>query len=177
VLKEHDLQSPGANRPRKRVGRGGGSGYGKTAGRGTKGQKARAGGAVSRYFQGGQNPIHKQLPYKRGFTNNFRVEYNVVNLGQLEEKFEAGAEVTVEVIRASKLARKRYLGVKILGVGELTKALTIEAHKVSKSAREKIEAAGGRVILLTAEGGEGGEAGEAGEAAEDEATGEPDAEA
>lgn len=146
-MKEHELRSPGANRPRKRVGRGVGSGTGKTSGRGTKGQKSRTGGSISRYFQGGQNPIHKQLPYKRGFTNIFRVEYNTVDLDQLE-LFEAGSEVTVELLFARRMARKRRWGVKILGDGELTKPLTVRAHKFSKSARAKIEAAGGRVEEL-----------------------------
>jgi large subunit ribosomal protein L15 len=151
MMREHDLRSPGANRDRKRVGRGIGSGYGKTAGRGTKGQKARSGGQIARYFQGGQNPIHKQLPYKRGFTNAFRVEYNVVNLSQLDQ-FEAGTPVTLARLYDRRLARKRRWPVKILGEGELTKALTVEAHKFSKSAREKIEAAGGQVVVLAMAG-------------------------
>jgi large subunit ribosomal protein L15 len=104
-MKEHELSSPGANRDRKRLGRGVGSGYGKTAGRGTKGQKARAGGSVSRFFQGGQNPIHKQLPYKRGFTNNFRVEYNAINLAALDQ-FEAGTVVTIDLLVARRLAQR-----------------------------------------------------------------------
>ena len=149
-MKEHDLRpAPGAHTERKRVGRGIAAGGGKTAGRGTKGQKARTGGGVSRYFQGGQNPIHKQLPYKRGFKNPFRVEYNIVNLSELEERFEAGTDVTVEVLYARRLAQKPSWPIKVLAEGELTKALTIHAHKVSKAAREKIEAAGGRIALLT----------------------------
>jgi large subunit ribosomal protein L15 len=155
-MKEHELSSPGAHRDRKRLGRGVGSGYGKTAGRGTKGQKARAGGNISRFFQGGQNPIHKQLPYKRGFTNNFRVEYNAINLEALDQ-FEAGTVVTVDLLAARRLAQRltwqdgeRRLLVKILGDGELTKPLTVEAHKFSKSAREKIEAAGGQAVVLEA---------------------------
>jgi large subunit ribosomal protein L15 len=155
MLKQHDLRSPGANRDRKRVGRGVGSGYGKTAGRGTKGQKSRTGGNIPRYFQGGQNPIHKQLPYKRGFTNNFRVEYNTVNLDQLET-FDAGAEVTVELLFEQRMARRKKLGVKILGDGELTKPLTVRVHRVSQSARAKIEAAGGRVELVEAPAGDAG---------------------
>ena len=153
-MKEHELSSPGANRDRKRIGRGVGSGYGKTAGRGTKGQKARAGGSISRYFQGGQNPIHKQLPYKRGFTNNFRVEYNAINLEALD-RFEAGTVVTVDLLVEQRLAQRltwqdgeRRLLVKILGDGDLTKPLTVEAHKFSKAAREKIEAAGGQAVVL-----------------------------
>lgn len=151
-MKEHELHSPpGARQERRRVGRGHGAGQGKTAGRGTKGQKARAGGTIRRGFQGGQNPIQQQLPYKRGFTNIFRVEYNVVNLSQLDEVFETGSEVTVETLIARRLARKKRWPVKILGEGELTKALTVSAHKFSKTAREKIEAAGGRVEVLEPE--------------------------
>jgi large subunit ribosomal protein L15 len=127
-----------------------GAGQGKTAGRGTKGQKARSGGTIRRGFQGGQNPIQQQLPYKRGFTNIFRVEYNIVNLSQLDA-FEADSEVTVETLFERRMARRKQWPVKVLGEGELTKALTVRAHKFSKSAREKIEAAGGRVEVLDAE--------------------------
>jgi large subunit ribosomal protein L15 len=147
MLKEHDLSSPGAHRERKRVGRGIAAGGGKTAGRGTKGQKARTGGAIARYFQGGQNPIHKQLPYKRGFKNLFRVEYNVVNLAQLED-FDAGSTVTIALYFERRLARKKRWPIKILGEGELTRALTVQAHKFSRTARERIEAAGGQAIVL-----------------------------
>ena len=147
-MKEHDLFAPaGAHRERRRLGRGIAAGQGKTAGRGTKGQKARAGGTVRRGFQGGQNPVQQQLPYKRGFTNTFRVEYNVVSLSQLDT-FEAGSEVTVDLLIARRMARKKRWPVKILGEGELTKPLTVQAHKFSKTAREKIEAAGGRVDVL-----------------------------
>jgi large subunit ribosomal protein L15 len=147
-MKEHELApSPGAHRERKRIGRGIAAGQGKTAGKGTKGQKARTGGQIARWFQGGQNPIHKKLPYKRGFTNLFRTEYNVVNVGQLE-RFEAGSEVTIEVIFASRLARRKTWPVKILGEGELSRPLTVQAHTCSEAARTKIEAAGGRVLLL-----------------------------
>ncbi len=148
-MKEHELSSPGAHRERKRVGRGIAAGGGKTAGRGTKGQKSRTGGTIGRYFQGGQNPIHKQLPYKRGFKNLFRVEYNVVNLTQLED-FEAGSTVTLDLFFERRLARKKRWPVKILGEGELTHALTVQAHKFSQTAREKIEAAGGQAIILEA---------------------------
>jgi large subunit ribosomal protein L15 len=164
-MKEHELSSPGARRERKRVGRGIAAGQGKTAGRGTKGQKARAGGSIARYFQGGQNPIHKQLPYKRGFTNLFRVEYNVVNVGQLDQ-FEAGTDITVDLLVDRRLARKKTWPVKVLGEGELTKALTVRAHKFSQSAREKIEAAGGQVDVV------GGEAAMEAAATTDEATAE-----
>lgn len=150
-MKEHELFSPaGANRARKRVGRGHAAGQGKTAGRGTKGQNARAGGGVRPGFQGGQNPIQKQLPYKRGFTNKFRTEYNVVNVSQLDV-FDVDMDVTIALIFARRLARKKTWPVKILGVGELTKPLTVRAHKFSESARQKIEAAGGRVEVLAME--------------------------
>jgi large subunit ribosomal protein L15 len=149
-MKEHELFSPpGSRRERKRVGRGPGAGQGKTAGRGTKGQKARAGGAIGRYFQGGQNPIHKQLPYKRGFSNMFRVEYNIVNVSQLD-RFEAGSVITIDDLFEQRLVRKKTWPVKILSEGDLTKALTVHAHKVSKAAREKIEAAGGQVEIVAA---------------------------
>jgi large subunit ribosomal protein L15 len=153
MLREHDLSSPGAHRDRKRLGRGIGSGQGKTAGRGTKGQKSRTGGSIPRYFQGGQNPIHKQLPYKRGFTNNFRVEYNTVDVAQLEQ-FDANSDITVALLFESRLARRRRWGVKVLGDGDLTKPLVVQVHKVSRSARAKIEAAGGRVELLGAAEGD-----------------------
>lgn len=147
-MKEHELFSPpGSRRGPKRIGRGVGSGHGKTSGRGTKGQKARAGGSIARYFQGGQNPVHKKLPYKRGFTNNFRVEYNVVNVGDLE-RFEAGSTVTIDQFFASRLARRKRLGVKLLGEGSVAKGLTVQVHRISAVARAKIEAAGGQVELL-----------------------------
>lgn len=160
-MKEHELFSPpGARQERRRVGRGHGSGQGKTAGRGTKGQKARAGGAVRRGFQGGQNPIQQQLPYKRGFKNPFRVEYNEVNLSQLDQ-FAVGTDITVALLFERRLARKKRWPVKVLGEGEITKALTVQAHKFSESARAKIEAAGGAVTILTQDVIPAGEAAEA----------------
>ncbi len=145
-MKQHELRPPaGARRERRRVGRGHGSGRGKTAGRGTKGQKARSGGGVPPYFEGGQLPLVKRLPYRRGFTNPFRVEYQPVNLRDL-------ARFTGEVGPAELLAaglidseRERY---KILGDGEISVPLTVRAYRFSASARKKIEAAGGKVELL-----------------------------
>ena len=141
----HDMSpSQGSHRGRKRVGRGAGSGLGKTAGRGQKGQKARTGGKVSMHFEGGQMPLHRRLP-KRGFTNIHRIEYQVVNLRDLET---LDGQVTVEVLKGAGLIGNVRRPVKILGQGELTKALAVEAHAFSKSAKEKIEAAGGSVAVL-----------------------------
>lgn len=136
---------PGATHSRKRVGRGPGSGHGKTAGRGNKGQKSRAGYRHQRGFEGGQMPLHRRVP-KRGFTNIFRVEYDVVNLSDLE-RFEAGGNVTLENLVEKRLAH-RNRPVKILGGGQIGKALTVAAHKFSASARARIEAAGGRCEVL-----------------------------
>jgi large subunit ribosomal protein L15 len=138
--------SSGATRPRKRVGRGPGSGHGKTAGRGPKGQKSRSGYRHQRGFEGGQMPLHRRVP-KRGFTNIFRVEYDVVNLSDLD-RFDAGDSVTPQELAKRRLAHGRRR-VKILGGGELKKALTVSAHKFSESARARIEAAGGRCEVLT----------------------------
>jgi len=121
-----------------------GSGLGKTAGRGQKGQKSRSGGKVNPHFEGGQMPLQRRLP-KRGFTNINRVEYQVVNLRDLEA---LDGSVTVEGLKASGLIGNLRHPVKILGTGELTKALSVEAHAFSKSAKEKIEAAGGSVTVL-----------------------------
>lgn len=132
----------GARHAKKRVGRGVGSGMGKTATRGHKGQNARSGGGVRPAFEGGQTPLFKRLP-KRGFTNISRKEYAVVNLGDINEKFEANALVDVVALKNAGLVKKEYEGVKVLGNGELNKALTIKAAKFSKSALEKISQAGG----------------------------------
>jgi large subunit ribosomal protein L15 len=149
-MKLGDLHAPkGANKDRKRVGRGHGSGHVKTAGRGTKGQKSRTGGNVPPRFMGGQTPIHQQLPYKRGFTHIWKIRYNLVNLGQLNE-LEANAEVTPESLLKLGLSRHSDLPLKVLGNGNVDKALKITAHKVSESARQKIEAAGGNVTLIEA---------------------------
>ena len=145
-----DLRPPqGANKDRKRVGRGHGSGYVKTAGKGTKGQKARSGGNLPPRFMGGQTPIHQQLPYKRGFTNIWKTRYNVLNVGQLADlELEASAELTPDSLLEMGLVRDPGLPLKVLGNGELGKAVRISAHKVSEGARQRIEAAGGTVTLL-----------------------------
>jgi large subunit ribosomal protein L15 len=152
-MKLSDLRPPkGANKDRKRVGRGHGSGHVKTAGKGTKGQKARSGGNVPPRFMGGQTPIHQQLPYKRGFTNIWRTTYHVVNLEQLGGAgLEANSEVTPRSLVELGLLRDIDKPVKILGDGNLELALRVTAHKVSASARQKIEAAGGSVTLIETE--------------------------
>jgi large subunit ribosomal protein L15 len=144
----HKLGAPrGANKEIKRLGRGPGSGKGKTSGKGHKGQKARTGHhGIPAWFEGGQMPLQRRVP-KRGFTNNFRTEYDVVNVSQLEALTED--EITFDVLHQHRLARKNKL-VKILGDGDLKRKITVSAHKVSESARAKIEAAGGSVELLEA---------------------------
>ena len=126
-----------------RKGRGAGSGNGKTAGKGHKGQNARSGGGVRPGFEGGQLPLYRKLP-KRGFKNRFAVNYSIVNVEALN-KFENGSVVDIETLKAAKLVRKELDGVKILGNGELTKALTVKATVFSATAKEKIEAAGGKI--------------------------------
>ena len=138
--------APGAKKRVKRVGRGVGSGHGKTSCRGGKGQTARSGGSIAPGFEGGQMPLQRRLP-KRGFHNPFRTAYEVINVGQLEA-FEAGAEVTPEALRAKRLLRRGSAPLKILGEGTLTRALTVRAQAVSAAARQKIEAAGGRVEIV-----------------------------
>ncbi len=147
-MKLHELSpNPGARKERKRLGRGIGSGLGKTAGKGHKGQNARAGGGVRPGFEGGQTPLLRRLP-KRGFSNApFRVRYEVVNVGDLE-RFDAGTEVTPELLEETRVCKGAVKGVKLLGNGEITKALTVKVHKVSESAKQKIEAAGGKVEVL-----------------------------
>jgi large subunit ribosomal protein L15 len=147
-VKLNDIVAPnGANKDRKRVGRGHGSGHGKTAGRGTKGQKARTGGNVHPRFMGGQTPIHQQLPYKRGFTNIWSQRYNIINLEQLAG-LEKGTEISPESLLTMGLLRDTDRPVKVLGDGELGVALSVSAHKVSEGARQKIEAAGGTVNII-----------------------------
>jgi len=138
--------APGSNKKRKRVGRGDGSGHGKTSGRGHKGQGARSGGNVQPGFEGGQMPLQRRLP-KRGFHNPFRVEFSVVNIAQLEE-LAAGSEVTPEILREHGWVSGKNRRVKILGEGSLSKALSVKAHGFSASAREKIEAAGGKAEII-----------------------------
>ena len=140
------MPAPGAKKRNKRVGRGVGSGHGKTSCRGGKGQTARSGGHIQPGFEGGQMPLQRRLP-KRGFHNPFRTAYEVVNVGQLEA-FEAGAEVTPETLRARRLLRRGDVLLKVLADGTLTRGLTVRAHAVSAAARQKIEAAGGRVEII-----------------------------
>ena len=135
----------GSRHSRKRVGRGNGSGYGKTAGRGLNGQKSRAGGGKRPGFEGGQTPLAMRLPKLPGFRNINRVEYLPVNVSRLEEKFEAGEVVNGESLKAKGIIKHEDAPVKVLGDGELTKALTVSVDKVSASAKAKIEAAGGKV--------------------------------
>ena len=134
---------PGARHARKRVGRGPGSGHGKTAGRGEKGQKSRTGYSRKLGFEGGQMPLHRRVP-KRGFTNIFKEEFVVVNLSDLD-RFEAGSTINEDALRGAGLVKGRRRKIKILGNGEVSKKLTVQADKFSKSAREKIEKAGGVV--------------------------------
>ena len=149
-LKVHHLRpAPGAKTAKTRVGRGEGS-KGKTAGRGTKGSKAR--GGVPERFEGGQMPLHMRLPKLRGFTNPFRVEYQAVNLDRLVELYPDGGEVTVDDLVAKGVVHRKER-VKVLGDGELSVALTVTAHRFSASARDKIEAAGGSVTQLPASRG------------------------
>lgn len=146
-MKLHDLKpARGSRSAVKRVGRGSGSGQGRTAGRGDKGQKSRSGYSRKRGFEGGQMPLHRRLP-KRGFTNIFRREWCAVNLSRLAE-LPAGTEVTPELLRSRGWVPSRALPVKILAVGDLGAALTIKAHRFSKAAITKIEAAGGKVEML-----------------------------
>ena len=152
----HNLKpAPGSRKDRKRVGRGHGSGHGKTSGRGHKGYGSRAGAKDRTRFEGGQNPIHMRMRKLRGPNKKmsmpfepFRTHTQPVNLSDLERRFEAGAEVTPETLRAAGLATRRDVPVKILGKGSLSKELSVSAHGFSKSAREAIEAAGGSVTTL-----------------------------
>lgn len=136
-----------AHKKRRRIGRGPGSGQGKTAGKGHKGQRSRAGWSQKPTFQGGQMPLVRRVP-KRGFNNPFADLVAVVNLSDLEKCFEAGQEVTPETLRAKNLARARWDVLKVLGHGDLTKKLKVCAHRFSATAREKIEKAGGEVVVL-----------------------------
>jgi len=167
-MKLHDLRpAPGSHRKKTRVGRGIAAGKGKTAGRGTKGQKARAGGTIPAWFEGGQTPLHQRIPKLRGFKNPFRIEYEVVNVGAIASLVELGVlesgempgskkakgapvpiTVNQEILRAAGLVRSLDKPMKILGNGELSTALFVVADRISASARAKIEAAGGTVSLL-----------------------------
>ena len=146
-MKLHELRAvPGATRAPKRKGRGTATGQGTTAGRGMNGQKSRSGGGVRPGFEGGQMPLYRRIP-KRGFTNIWGTEYTVLNVEDLN-KFEAGTVVTPEMIQEAGLAKQVKDGIKVLGNGTLDKALTVQAHKFSKSAIEKIEAAGGKAEVI-----------------------------
>jgi large subunit ribosomal protein L15 len=149
-MKLHDLKpAPGSVKRKKRVGRGMASGKGKTSTRGMKGQNARSGGGKGPYFEGGQLPLVRRLPFKRGFNNFNRVEYTPVNLDRLQEKFgESGQEITPETLVESGIIKKTNEAIAILGRGELSAPLSIKAHRFSKSAREKIEAVGGTAEVL-----------------------------
>ena len=133
----------GSRRPKKRVGRGPGSGHGKTSCRGHKGQKSRSGGSIAPGFEGGQMPLQRRLP-KRGFTNIFKKEYALINIRDLSG-FDPNSTLDIEVLENAGLVRKVKDGVKLLGDGEISHPLVVKVHKASKTAREKIEAAGGKV--------------------------------
>jgi large subunit ribosomal protein L15 len=148
-MQAHQLKPPrGAKHARKRVGRGNAAGQGTYSGRGLKGQKSRAGNKPRRFFEGGQTRLFKKLPFRRGFTNPFRVEYQPVNLDDLQ-KLDEGTEVTAELLKEKGILRNTRMPVKILASGELTKKLSVTAHRFSFAAKEKIEAAGGSVVELT----------------------------
>ena len=151
-MKLHDLRpDKGARKKRKRVGRGIAAGQGKTSGRGTKGTGARTGGGKNPYFEGGQLPLVRRLPFKRGFNNLFRIEYQEVNLDQLEDRFKKGAEVSPATLVEARLIKDGDRPVVVLGRGELKKSLKVRAHRVTKSAKERIEAAGGSVEIIPLE--------------------------
>lgn len=141
---EHDISPPkGSRRNRKRVGRGDAAGGGSYAGRGLKGQKSRSGKGLRPGFEGGQLPLIKGLPMKRGFNNRYKTYYALVNLNTLEERFESGDRVTPELLHGLNIVRRTNLPIKVVGDGELGHPLTVVAHKFTASARAKIEAAGG----------------------------------
>jgi large subunit ribosomal protein L15 len=147
-MKLHDLRpNPGKTKKRKRVGRGIAAGQGKTAGRGTKGQGARSGGGKGPYFEGGQLPLFRRLPFKRGFTNIFKITYIPVNVRNLAD-FEEDTVVNPELLASVGLVKKASDPIVILGEGEINVPLSVSAHRFSKSAKEKIEAAGGTIDVL-----------------------------
>ena len=146
-MKLHELSpAAGSTRPNFRKGRGAGSGNGKTAGKGHKGQNARSGGGVRPGFEGGQLPLYRKLP-KRGFTNHFAKQYAIINVKSLE-KYEAGAVIDVDTLIKDKVIKNKFDGLKVLANGELTKALTVKAAVFSAQAKEKIEAAGGKAEVV-----------------------------
>ena len=142
-MEMHNLGPAVKGKERNRVGRGIGSGNGKTAGKGHKGQKARTGGKIRRGFEGGQTPLYRRIP-KRGFNNIFSIEYATVNVSDLE-RFENGTVVNMELLLNEGIVRKPFAGLKVLGNGTLTKKLTVEAKKFTASAKEKVEAVGGKI--------------------------------
>ena len=147
-MKLHELQpAAGSVKEIKRIGRGHGSGSGKTAGKGHKGQKARSGGSIRPGFEGGQMPLQRRMP-KRGFNNIFATEYATVNVSDLEARFDNGAVVDADALKACGLLKETLDGVKILGNGELTKSLTVKAAKFTAGAQEKIEKAGGKAEVI-----------------------------
>jgi large subunit ribosomal protein L15 len=147
-MKIHNLPGdPGRQQKRKRVGRGHGSGHGKTSTKGHKGQQSRSGGHTKPGFEGGQMPLQRRLP-KFGFKNPFRVEYEVVNLSSLEKAFDEGATVDPEALKKARLVKSSRKPIKVLANGEITKKLTVKAHKFSETAREKIAKAGGSAEVL-----------------------------
>lgn len=152
-MRLHDLKpNPGAKHRRKRLGCGESSGHGKTSGKGHKGQKARSGGSIRPGFEGGQMPIFRRLP-KRGFSNvAFRQVFGIVNIDELEKRFEEGAAINEKLLRGAGLVRGKLDGIKVLGRGEITKAFHVEADAISASAKEKIEKAGGSVTLTARAG-------------------------
>lgn len=146
-MKLHELQtSPGSRHLRKRVGRGTSSGFGKTAGRGQKGQLARSGGKTRLGFEGGQMPLFRRMP-KRGFNNINRKEYAIINLDDLNQ-FRAGSEINARVLLEAGIIKKELSGIKLLANGELKKKLTVKVNRVSKAAKEAVEAAGGTIEVI-----------------------------
>ena len=147
-MKLHELNASPEAKVRKRVGRGPGSGLGKTSGRGENGQKSRSGASIPAWFQGGQTPLYRRVP-KRGFNNaRFRTEYATINLSDLNKYFNDGDEVTPEVFKEKGIIKQQLCGVKVLGNGELEKKLTIKANRFSSSAVTKIESAGGKAEVI-----------------------------
>ncbi|MFI3141702.1 MAG: 50S ribosomal protein L15 [Clostridia bacterium] len=147
-MKLHELSpAAGSTKTRKRIGRGTGSGNGKTAGKGHKGQKARAGRGMRPGFEGGQMPLQRRIP-KRGFNNIFRTEIAIVNVASLEEAYNAGDVVTIDSLIEKGLVKKALDGVKVLAHGDITKALTVQVNAFSETAKEKIEAAGGKIEVI-----------------------------
>ncbi len=147
-MRLNELSPPkGSTRPRKRLGRGPGSGWGKTSGRGHNGQRSRSGSTIRPWFEGGQMPLQRRLPI-RGFTNIFKKQYAIVNIDTLN-KFPDGAVVTPKLLKSAGIIRKFKDGVKILGDGEIEKKLTVKAHHFSKSALSKIENAGGETVVIS----------------------------